>query len=75
MEEMKRSVQQFVLGINADKMPTGMMAKDRCPVKAKMYTAGRPQYIPERPATRSATAPRALKILKKDVDKYDPAPG
>ena len=48
---------------------------DKRPVKPRAYPEDRVRYIPDKPATRMAAAPRALKIFKKDVEKYSPTPG
>ena len=73
--EMRGSAQQPVPGLATDKIPTGIMDASKCPVKPKAYAPEKPRYIPDKPATRMASAPRALNIFKKDVAKYDPTPG
>ena len=62
-------------GISSDIVPTAVTDADKNPVKPRNYIADKPRYVPEKLATRMASAPRALKIFKKDVEKYDPTPG
>ena len=73
--EMKGSVLQPVPGPNADKAPTGRVDENKCPVKAKAYAPERPRYVPDKLATKLATARKAPKIFRKDVENYDPTPG
>ena len=75
LQEMQGSVQQPGPGINSDKIPTAIVDQDKRPTKSRTHTAEKPRYVPDKPATRMAAAPRALKIFKQDVEKYDATPG
>lgn len=75
LSEMLGSAQQPVPGINSDKVPDGIVDDSKKLVKPQSHAPSKPRYTLDRPATRMASAPRALKIFKKDVDKYDPTPG
>ena len=72
---MRGSAQQPVPGVNSDRVPTAITDVNNDQAKPKRYVTDKPKYTPERPATRMESAPRALKIFKKDVEKYDLTPG
>ena len=69
------SFRQPVPGIGNDNVPFRIADADECPVKAKMYPPSKPRYIFDKPAMRLASASEALKIAKKDAEKYDPTLG
>ena len=62
-------------GINSDKVRTTITDTDGGPVRPRSYGPQRLTDTPERPKTSLATAPQALKIFQKDVEKYDATPG
>ena len=73
--ETKGSAQQLVLGLATDKIPTAITGEDKRLVKPRTYAQEKPRCIPDKPATGMTSAARALKIFKKDVEKYDPTLG
>ena len=75
MQEMRGSVKQPVPGIRTDTVPTGIVDRTGKPTRTGTYKQDQPNEPTNKPATRLATTPMALKIFQKDVEKYQPTPG
>ena len=72
---VKGTAAQPVPKRNIDRIPTAIFDKVGNPVKPRPVPDPVHKYKPEQPATRLVNEPRALKICKKDVEKYGATEG
>ena len=66
----KGATAQPVRRYNTDRIPAAVLDSTGKPVSNKPRPEPAHKYKPQQPATRLANEPRALKIFKKDVEKY-----